>query len=56
VLGWVLGDFARADAVWLGPMLDAVADDAALLAAGRAEDFMTRMALVSGNGKTEGPG
>ena len=56
VLGWVLGDFARADAVWLGPMLDAVADDAALLASGRAEDFMTRMALVSGNGKTEGPG
>jgi PTH1 family peptidyl-tRNA hydrolase len=56
VLGWVLGDFAKADAVWLGPMLDAVADEAALLAAGRAEDFMTRMALVSGSGKTEGPG
>jgi PTH1 family peptidyl-tRNA hydrolase len=56
VLGWVLGDFAKADQAWLGPMLDAVADDAALLAAGRAEDFMTRMALVSGNGKTEGPG
>jgi PTH1 family peptidyl-tRNA hydrolase len=55
VLGWVLGDFAKADAVWLGPMLDAVADEAALLAAGRAEDFMTRMALVSGSGKTEGP-
>jgi PTH1 family peptidyl-tRNA hydrolase len=56
VLGWVLGDFAKADQAWLGPMLDAVADDAALLAAGKAEDFMTRMALVSGNGKTEGPG
>jgi len=56
VLGWVLGDFAKADQAWLGPMLDAVADDAALLAAGRAEDFMTRMALVSGTGKTEGPG
>ncbi len=47
VLGYVLGDFAKADRDWLIPLLDAVADEAALLAAGRAEDFMTRVALLS---------
>ncbi len=47
VLGWVLGDFARADAEWLDPLLDAVADAAPMLADGRQEDFMTRVALLT---------
>ncbi len=47
VLGWVLGDFAKDDANWLGPTLDAVADAAPLLVAGKPEDFMTRVALLT---------
>jgi PTH1 family peptidyl-tRNA hydrolase len=47
VLGWVLGDFARADAEWLDPLLDTVADAAPMLADGRQEDFMTRVALLT---------
>lgn len=46
VLGHVLGDFAREDRDWLIPLLDAVADAAPLLAAGRAEDFMTKVAAA----------
>ncbi len=48
VHGWVLGDFARADAPWLDKLLDAVADAAPLLAARRPEDFMTKVALLTG--------
>lgn len=48
VTGHVLGDFSKQDQAWLGPVLDGVADHAALLAEGRAEDFMTRLALVNG--------
>jgi PTH1 family peptidyl-tRNA hydrolase len=44
VLGHVLGDFAKPDLDWLLPMLDAVADEAALLATGKPEDFMTKFA------------
>jgi PTH1 family peptidyl-tRNA hydrolase len=47
VTGHVLGDFAKADQPWLEALLDAVADAAPLLAAGRAEDFMTRVALLT---------
>jgi PTH1 family peptidyl-tRNA hydrolase len=47
VLGYVLGDFAKADVAWLVPTLDAVADSAALLAAGKPEDFMTKVALLT---------
>ncbi len=47
VLGHVLGDFARVDQDWLAAMLDAVADAAPLLAGGRPEDFMTRVALLT---------
>ncbi len=49
VLGWVLGDFSKDDANWLGPTLDAVADACPLLAACRPEDFMTRVALLAGD-------
>jgi len=47
VLGYVLGDFAKADVGWLVPVLDAVADSAALLSAGKPEDFMTKVALLT---------
>ncbi|HEX4261056.1 MAG TPA: aminoacyl-tRNA hydrolase [Acetobacteraceae bacterium] len=47
VLGHVLADFSRGDRDWLVEMLGAVADAAPLLAAGRAEDFMTRVALLA---------
>ena len=46
VTGHVLGDFAKADHEWLLAVLDAVADAAPLLAQGRPEDFMTRVALL----------
>jgi PTH1 family peptidyl-tRNA hydrolase len=49
VTGYVLGDFAKEDMGWLLPCLDAVADEAALLAAGKPEDFMTRIALTTGS-------
>jgi PTH1 family peptidyl-tRNA hydrolase len=51
VTGHVLGDFAKADLDWLLPCLDAVADEAALLAAAKPEDFMTRIALLTKNGQ-----
>ncbi|MBN9511009.1 MAG: aminoacyl-tRNA hydrolase [Alphaproteobacteria bacterium] len=47
VLGYVLGDFAKADRDWLIPLLDAVAEAAPLLAAGRTEDFMSKVALLT---------
>jgi PTH1 family peptidyl-tRNA hydrolase len=47
VLGHVLGDFAKAEQIELVAMLDAVADAAPLLVAGKAEDFMTKYALLT---------
>jgi len=47
VLGHVLGDFVKQDRDWLLPLLDAVADAAALLVQGKAEDFMTKIALLT---------
>ena len=47
VQGHVLGDFAKADQGWLADLLDAVADAAPLLAQGRPEEFMTRVALLT---------
>ncbi len=47
VLGYVLGDFAKADRDWLIPLLDAVAAAAPLLAEGRTEDFMSKVALLT---------
>jgi PTH1 family peptidyl-tRNA hydrolase len=49
VLGYVLGDFAKADQDWLATLLDAVADNAALLAGARPEDFMSKLALATGD-------
>lgn len=47
VTGHVLGNFAKADQAWLARLLEALADCAPLLAEGRAEDFMTRVALLT---------
>ncbi len=47
VTGYVLGDFAKVDMDWLLPTLDGVADAAPLLAAGKPEDFMTKVALLT---------
>ena len=50
VTGHVLGNFAKQDQAWLERLLDAVADAATMLAEGRAEDFMTRVALLTQEG------
>lgn len=47
VTGHVLGDFSKADQAWLPGLLDAIADEAPLLAAGQPEQFMTKIALVT---------
>jgi len=51
VTGHVLGDFAKQDQDWLNVLLDAVADGAPLLAAGKPEEFMTKVALLTGGSK-----
>jgi PTH1 family peptidyl-tRNA hydrolase len=43
VHGYVLHDFAKADLVWLEPLLDAMADAAAHLVAGDNSRFMTEV-------------
>jgi PTH1 family peptidyl-tRNA hydrolase len=47
VTGHVLSDFAKADQGWLSELLDALGDAAPLLADGKPEDFMTRVALLT---------
>jgi len=47
VHGHVLGNFAKADEDWLTTLLAAVADAAPLLAGGKPEEFMTRVALLT---------
>lgn len=42
----VLGDFSKADIEWLGPLLDAIAANAALLAKGQDSTFMNRVHLA----------
>jgi PTH1 family peptidyl-tRNA hydrolase len=43
----VLGDFAKGDRDWLIALLDAVAEAAPLLATGKPEEFMTKVALLT---------
>lgn len=47
VTGYVLGDFAKSDQDWLPDFLDAVAAEIGLLAEGKPEAFMTRVALAT---------
>lgn len=53
VHGHVLGDFAKVD-TWVEPLLDAVADAAPLLAQGRPEEFMTKVALLAQGAEQKG--
>jgi PTH1 family peptidyl-tRNA hydrolase len=46
VHGWVLRDFAKADAEWLEPLLDGIAGAAGRLAAGDDARFLTDVARV----------
>ncbi len=47
VLGHVLGDFAKVEMPMILEVLDAVSDSAAMLAEGKPEEFMTRVALLT---------
>jgi PTH1 family peptidyl-tRNA hydrolase len=42
---YVLGDFAKADQVWLEPLLDGVARHLPLLLAGKDNEYMSKIAL-----------
>lgn len=46
VTGHVLQDFAKADRVWLEPMLDAIGREFPLLAGGNAGAFMSKVAMA----------
>ena len=46
VMSHVLGDFAKADAAWVEPMLDAIADAAPLLAEGKDATFANKVHLA----------
>ena len=48
VHGHVLGDFAKADKTWLDPLLDAIADNAAMLVKGEDSQLMNKLALATG--------
>lgn len=47
VHGHVLGDFAKADKTWLDPLLDAIADNAAMLVKGEDSQLMNKLALAT---------
>ncbi|MBB5752005.1 aminoacyl-tRNA hydrolase [Prosthecomicrobium pneumaticum] len=47
VHGWVLSDFARVDAEWLDPLLDAIAAEAPLLAEGKDATFANKVSLAT---------
>ncbi|RAL97507.1 aminoacyl-tRNA hydrolase [Agrobacterium sp. MS2] len=49
VHGHVLGDFAKADRVWLEPLLDAIADNAAMLVKAEDSQLMNKLALATGS-------
>lgn len=56
VTGHVLGDFARSDSEWLTPLMDRIADNAALLVKGDDAGFMNRMALGESAAASAGQG
>lgn len=53
VSGHVLGDFAKADKEWLDKMLQAIADNAPLLANGKDSSFMNKVTLDINQKKDE---
>jgi PTH1 family peptidyl-tRNA hydrolase len=54
VIHYVLRDFAKADAAWLEPLLDAIADAAPRLAAGDDARFLTDVARALRGGDSKG--
>jgi PTH1 family peptidyl-tRNA hydrolase len=47
----VLGDFSKADAEWLNPLLDALADNAGMIVRGDDNGLMNKLALaINGDG------
>lgn len=54
VTGHVLGDFAKADHVWLDPLLDEIGRNAELLAKGDNAGFMNRLALRTQSNEPSG--
>ena len=58
VVPYVLSDFAKADSLWLEPLMEAIAEAAPLLAAGDDSGFMNRVALLfrEATGKEAGSG
>lgn len=44
----VLGDFAKSDAEWLDPLLEALADNADMLVRGEDSQLMNKLALATG--------
>ncbi len=55
VTGHVLGDFAKVDAEWLDVLLDTIADNAPMLAAGDDAGFMNKVALAMQPAKADKP-
>ncbi|BCH23722.1 aminoacyl-tRNA hydrolase [Mesorhizobium sp. L-8-3] len=55
VHGHVLGDFAKSDRQWLEPLLDALADNAVLLAEGDDNGFMNKASLAVQGAGSNGP-
>ncbi|MCF3640722.1 aminoacyl-tRNA hydrolase [Rhizobium sp. TRM95111] len=55
VTGHVLGDFAKADSVWLDPLLDEIAIAVDMLVRGEESQFMNRLALSTGGKAEAGP-
>lgn len=55
VAGFVLHDFARADADWITPLLDGIADGAPALAAGDPARFQNAVALRTAPARNKGP-
>ncbi|KQR69119.1 aminoacyl-tRNA hydrolase [Rhizobium sp. Leaf341] len=45
----VLGDFSKADRLWLEPLLDALADNADMLARAEDSQLMNKLALATGS-------
>lgn len=53
VVPWVLGNFSKADHDWLDPLLEAIADNAAMLAKGQDNQFANKVTLAT---RGEAPG
>jgi peptidyl-tRNA hydrolase, PTH1 family len=55
VMPHVLGDFSKAEDVWLSPLLDAIADNAAMIVKGDDSGLMNRLALAVQGDAAERP-